>query len=255
MASDSHLNLGLEQSPIVSKTDMHKAYYCHVCNQVTLIERQSGMMYEHCEPSTCQKSTSSVVASHAKTSALLAEVQDLWQESEAVFTLKLKGLSKRQTQDLYFSKMSQQLELVDLTKSRNHLPTSGMIAGGQLYQPPKLEPVILEKGGFYWPTPSARSAPDCPAERRRHTPSLEASVNMWPTPRASEYKDCGPVGSKSQVHMDKRDYLCAKVKDSKQPTGKLSPMWVEWLMGYQIGWTELSASAMQWFHSKREKRL
>ena len=69
--------------------------------------------------------------------------------------------------------------------------------------------------------------------------TLETAVKMWPTPRASEWKDVGPVGSKSHTHMDKRDYLCAKVKDPEQPTGSLNPQWVEWLMGYPIGWTDL----------------
>jgi|TARA_R100001086_G_scaffold232093_1_gene153087 hypothetical protein len=64
-------------------------------------------------------------------------------------------------------------------------------------------------------------------------------METFPTPRASEYKDCGAVGSKSQIHMDKRSYLCAKVKDPQQPSGKLNPTWVEWLMGYPKGWTEL----------------
>ena len=62
---------------------------------------------------------------------------------------------------------------------------------------------------------------------------------LWPTPRASEWKDTGPVGSKSHTHMYNRDYLCAKVKDANQPTGKLSPAWVEWLMGFPEGWTDL----------------
>jgi hypothetical protein len=84
--------------------------------------------------------------------------------------------------------------------------------------------------------------------------ALRHAVQMWPTPRASEYKDCGPVGSKSQIHMEKRDYLCAKAKDQSNPTGQLSPMWVEWLMGYQIGHTELDASAIQWFRFKLGKR-
>jgi len=59
------------------------------------------------------------------------------------------------------------------------------------------------------------------------------------TPRASEYKDVGPVGSKSHTHMHARSYLCAIVKESTLPTGKLNPNWVEWLMGFPIGWTEL----------------
>ena len=64
-------------------------------------------------------------------------------------------------------------------------------------------------------------------------------METFPTPRASEYKDCGAVGSKSQIHMDNRSYLCAKVKDPQQPSGKLNPVWTEWLMGYPKGWTEL----------------
>jgi len=61
---------------------------------------------------------------------------------------------------------------------------------------------------------------------------------MWGTPRASEYKDCGPVGSKSQINMMKKYYLCAQVKEGSSLTGKLSPMFCEWLMGYPTGWSE-----------------
>ena len=97
--------------------------------------------------------------------------------------------------------------------------------------------------------------------------NLADQVRMWPTPRASEYKDCGPVGSKSHTHMQDRKYLCAAVKmwptpsasehKAGQPgdkmqkmlgnhpevrqsgTGTLNPTWVEWLMGYPKGWTDL----------------
>lgn len=31
---------------------------------------------------------------------------------------------------------------------------------------------------------------------------------------------------------------------ARVPPGPLSPMWVEWLMGYPLGWTVLSASEM-----------
>ena len=69
----------------------------------------------------------------------------------------------------------------------------------------------------------------------------ESASSFWPTPRASEYKDCGPVGSKSHTHMDKRHYLCAKAKNPDQPTGCLHPAWVEWWMGVPTGWTELES--------------
>ena len=103
-----------------------------------------------------------------------------------------------------------------------------------------------------WPTPREGSEEryESRARRKGHNVAmsyLESAVDwvenfapeMWPTPRASEYKDTGPVGSKSHKHMDARDYLCAKVKDPKQPNGSLNPTWVEWLMGYPTGFTVL----------------
>ena len=68
-----------------------------------------------------------------------------------------------------------------------------------------------------------------------------SSSLAWPTPRSSEYKDCGPVGSKSQIHMNKRSYLCAKVKEPNKPHGYLNPEWTEWLMGIPLGWTDLGS--------------
>jgi len=81
----------------------------------------------------------------------------------------------------------------------------------------------------------------------------ESESLFWPTPRASEYKDCGPVGSKSQVHMDKRNYLCAKVKDPNMPLGMLNPTWVEWLMGVPLGWTELGSWGMEFVQIQQQQ--
>jgi len=103
----------------------------------------------------------------------------------------------------------------------------------------------------YLPTPTAApygtsqngQRPDGSTFKQAGKPSLESMArhNLWPTPRASEYKDCGPVGSRSHTHMDKRSYLCAKAKDPDQPSGLLNPTWVEWLMGVPTGWTGLDS--------------
>ena len=108
-----------------------------------------------------------------------------------------------------------------------------------------------------WPTPREGSEEgyETRAKRKGHTIAmsyLETAVDyieniqprMYPTIRASEHKDSGPVGSKSHRHMSAKDYLCAKVKDAKQPNGMLNPSWVEWLMGYETGHTELRDSEM-----------
>ena len=114
---------------------------------------------------------------------------------------------------------------------------------------PKTLPIEECDSGL-WPTPQAFDAQRGPISEERYQkklggPSLISEVQhrqkMWPTPRASEWKDTGPVGSKSHTHMDKRDYLCAKVKDPEQPKGALNPDWVEhYMMGYPYGWTNLT---------------
>jgi len=94
-----------------------------------------------------------------------------------------------------------------------------------------------------WPTPTTSDSEGGPRkpDGKRGRALKDIPNPMWPTPRASEYKDCGPVGSKSHTHMDKRHYLCAKAKHPDQPTGCLNPAWVEWLMGVPTGWTELES--------------
>ena len=71
----------------------------------------------------------------------------------------------------------------------------------------------------------------------------ENGSGLWPTPRASEWKGTGPLGSKSHKHRLDRGYLDATVQERGQRTGKLNPTWIEWLMGYPLGWTDLEDSA------------
>jgi len=116
-------------------------------------------------------------------------------------------------------------------------------------RPENLREQVDAKTMALFPTPTAQQygtgqngkRSDGTTYKQAGKPSLQTMAlhNLWPTPRASEYKDCGPVGSKSHTHMRDRSYLCAKAKDPDQPTGKLNPAWVEWLMGFPTGWTEL----------------
>jgi hypothetical protein len=65
------------------------------------------------------------------------------------------------------------------------------------------------------------------------------SQKMWPTPRSSEYKGVGPLGSKSQAHMEGRNYLCAIAQKAEGVSGQLNAEWVTWLMGYPPGYLTL----------------
>ena len=57
----------------------------------------------------------------------------------------------------------------------------------------------------------------------------------FPTPTVQDGENDGAPSQYKRHSIP----LNAIVKDSPQTTGQLNPMWVEWLMGYPIGWTDL----------------
>lgn len=70
---------------------------------------------------------------------------------------------------------------------------------------------------------------------------LESAVKMWPTPQASDNRDRGNMSDESiqrRIRMGKQIGLSKAVKPEKA-SGSLNPTWVEWLMGWPIGWTDL----------------
>lgn len=71
------------------------------------------------------------------------------------------------------------------------------------------------------------------------TPTMTKSI-MWPTPRTKGM--CGGTGS-FQTMIDLQTKGVITETERKQMTagngGQLNTTWVEWLMGFPIGWTEL----------------
>ena len=57
---------------------------------------------------------------------------------------------------------------------------------------------------------------------------------MYPTPAARDYKDVGQ--NTNYENLKKKSKLAGAVG------GQLNPAWVEWLMGFPPGWTDLGAS-------------
>ena len=125
-----------------------------------------------------------------------------------------------------------------------------------------------------WPTPTRmdyakelmRSTQQKAGSRR--SLDLPSAVRLWPTPRANEYKDTlqsvppsrqkdpGKCNLTQAVAMDQmlatpcaRDYRTGQRKRYDNPGrannlndqigGQLNPTWVEILMGFPLGWTEL----------------
>jgi len=70
-----------------------------------------------------------------------------------------------------------------------------------------------------------------------------AEQNMWPTPAARDYKGANSlehceVNGTGLKHMDQLPNAVAH-GDKPEPSGALNPTWVEWLMGWPIGWTSM----------------
>ena len=129
-------------------------------------------------------------------------------------------------------------------------PRSGMTRNGTAYRlPPLVRLIGATASGSLLPTPTAG---DARASGSRNTPSSKAhsgvSLTDWargdagggrllPTPRASEWKGVGPIGSRSHLHRLSRGYLDATVQELTGASGRLSPRFVEWMMGYPPDWT------------------
>jgi hypothetical protein len=111
--------------------------------------------------------------------------------------------------------------------------------------------VSLGQAVQMWPTPTTQEiehpeAELTPTGRRKskdgttsHSLGLADAVQKWPTPKASDYK-AAVIWPQSKTKS--RDMALRETIAERSPEtigGKLNPMWVEWLMGFPLGWTDL----------------
>lgn len=124
-------------------------------------------------------------------------------------------------------------------------PRWGTTVGGELYLLPMPAHLTSGRESGLLPTPRASDATrgDCPSERRRRSPSL-VSINAlnWPTPTACMSKGSSPASlTRKTGRSRENDRLDHKVM--ALDGGSLNPTWVEWLMGWPLGWTDLQPLA------------
>ena len=111
-------------------------------------------------------------------------------------------------------------------------PNWGMMRDGELYRLPTPELLTSENGCGYWPTPRA----GCPGSRKPGTGGrvLAEEVQRVPTPRAL-------------MGGNKTDTGKCRLEEVVGAGGSLNPTWVEWLMGWALGWTDLKPLATDRF--------
>ncbi len=196
-------------------------------------------------------------------------------ESVAVCGRNMRDLLKRYNLDLSLPKTRQCYALEDYEQSSQTYPVWGMMRDGVFsvlamsvrhineteygYLPRGVNiptptasdgttGAIISKGDTYRKTKSGM-----PRKVNRHgtdgSVGLGRLVQMWPTPCATDYKGSGKTGQL----RDRLDYAIERgaTKSNVYPTpqvddaknsgngGQLNPTWVEWLIGWPIGWTDL----------------
>lgn len=95
----------------------------------------------------------------------------------------------------------------------------------------------------FWPTPTVCGNYNKPGASATSGMGLASAVKMWPTPCASASKGSSQA---SLVRKDGKDRSSDRLDHAvmASDSGQLNPEWVEWLMGWPIGHSALSALEM-----------
>lgn len=125
-----------------------------------------------------------------------------------------------------------------------------MIADGVLFPLQGSELYTDEKGGSYWLTPIAKDAShngESPSNLRINRPGLPCVVKMIATPTASQASKPVRKPSPSTVNGTHGETIQDSIgRLNPEMIGKkLSVKFVESMMGYQTGWTDLNPLEIQ----------
>jgi hypothetical protein len=235
-----------------------------------------GMMYKPLTESLGEELLMSYLADfRAKTSQSQETEMDLTDRDQECGE-KWHGLLARFDQDSHLWRTVQCSLLEDLNESLQTLPQWGMTVGGELYLLPTLVQNINENESGLWLTPTVMDGlpPRNPEALERqyqnnrkgrttHATLREQVVypppkEMFPTPTMRDYKGAnGFETTKKKISEGLRAHMgqlpnAIQHLEQKPIGGTLNPMWVEWLMGWPLGWTDLKPLETDKSHSVQQ---
>lgn len=185
--------------------------------------------------------------SRARTLALPETGLD-WTASGQGYGEKWRGLLGRFDPVSCSLKTAQLSFIEDLTECCPTLPRWGLMLAGELYPQPIPALCISESVSGCWPTPTVCGNYNRKGASKTSGDGLATAVRNWPTPQASDNRDRGNLSTPAisrRVEKGKQVMLSMCVSSEN---GRLNPDWVEWLMGWPIGQTDLKPLATGRFH-------
>jgi len=209
-----------------------KVCFCPECKKEILIEHQYGMTSKPLEQESRNSpkrliSSSAGSRDYARTSVLQG-LEKAWQESEADYFTRSCAWPKKSNQLLFSLKTQKGSCITEGLKSSKVLPPSGMQQDGLLRTVKRLVHHKIGKDGFVWPTVIASQAakpiraPSPSCVKKEHGYNLQDKIG------------------------ERYPELIGK---------KINPLFLEWIMGFPLNWTELSPWAIPYVSSKSKKRL
>lgn len=188
----------------------------------------------------------------AKTYPQPGEAQDLPEKGQGFGLSSLESLAKYDP-DTSSWKIPQYSLLGDWDEFSETWPRWGTMRNGECWVQPMWALRTSETGSGLWPTPLANSHTGAGhGPNKKGGLNLQTAVKNWPTPVASMHKGSSPASlTRKSGKSRENDRLDHAVMASDG--GQLNPQWVEWLMGWPIGWTDLKPLEMGKFQEWRQQ--
>jgi len=223
---------------------------------------QFGMTYKPLTENLGQELLTLYLAGfHARTSAQQEKAQELT-ENEAECGEKWHASFTKYDPDLSLWKTPQCSLLGDSEEFLETWPQWGLMRNGECWEQRTLAQTI--KGTEFglsenrWPTPLTQDSYERSAwkiiaqanEGGKARMTLTRKVKYlekMPSPKARDWKDGRTEGTSNRQSPD-----LGKVVGQSKTTGSLNPTWVEWLMGWPLGWTDLKPLEMDKCHSVQQ---
>lgn len=218
-------------------------------------------------PCRCHTSMSSAAGSPARTSASPVLAEGLPEASVRVFGGSLLGSLGNYDPATSSLRTSQLSLLEDSTSSLRILPRAGSMRSGTIFQRRPLAPLTAGTGSGLLPTPMKADGDRGSLTYARGNLTLKGAAQTWPTPHGMPQPGAarkpGPSGNElgRAVNEAERQWPTPKSSPSgpdfarmdregsggddlatavaRETSGALNPTWVEALMGFPPGYTDL----------------